>query len=33
MNQQKEYWNEVANDKQFTTPFQFDWFAKYVWEV
>ncbi|MFJ8526742.1 class I SAM-dependent methyltransferase [Bacillus sp. NPDC094106] len=30
MNHQKEYWNEVANEKQFTTPFQFDWFSKYV---
>ncbi|MEH7462281.1 class I SAM-dependent methyltransferase [Bacillus thuringiensis] len=30
MNHQKEYWNEVANEKQFTTPFQFEWFSKYV---
>ncbi|MFI8709410.1 hypothetical protein ACIGHG_20565 [Bacillus sp. NPDC077411] len=30
MNHQKEYWNEVANEKQFITPFQFDWFSKYV---
>lgn len=30
MNHQKEYWNEVANEKQFTIPFQFEWFSKYV---
>lgn len=28
--EQKSYWNAVANDKEFTTPFQFDLFAHYV---
>lgn len=27
---QKDYWNSVAHDKNFTTPFQSDLFAKYV---
>lgn len=27
---QKEYWNRVADKKEFTTPFQFNEFAKYV---
>lgn len=26
----KEYWNNVANDKTFSTPFQMDIFKKYV---
>ncbi|MGE7935404.1 class I SAM-dependent methyltransferase [Bacillus paramycoides] len=30
MNEQKEYWNGVANEKEFTTPFQLDLFSKYV---
>jgi ubiquinone/menaquinone biosynthesis C-methylase UbiE len=30
MMQQEEYWNKVANETQFTTPFQFDLFFKYV---
>ncbi|MGE7632179.1 class I SAM-dependent methyltransferase [Bacillus paramycoides] len=30
MNKQKEYWNGVANEKEFTTPFQLDLFSKYV---
>lgn len=30
MNKQKEYWNGVANEKEFTTPFQFDLFSEYV---
>lgn len=27
---QKEYWNKVADDKQFTTPFQIELFTKFV---
>jgi len=27
---QREYWDEVANDKNFTTPFRHDLFSKYV---
>ena len=27
---QKEYWNKVAKDKQFTTPFQIELFSKFV---
>ncbi|SQB93225.1 class I SAM-dependent methyltransferase [Clostridium tetanomorphum] len=27
---QKEYWNKVATDKQFTTPFQIELFSKFV---
>jgi SAM-dependent methyltransferase len=27
---QKLYWNKVASTKEFTTPFQFDLFTKYV---
>jgi len=27
---QKEYWNDVANEKNFTTPFRHDLFSKYV---
>lgn len=30
MLKQKEYWNKVADEKQFTTPFQFERFSKYV---
>ncbi|MED1093699.1 class I SAM-dependent methyltransferase [Bacillus paramycoides] len=30
MNKQQEYWNGVANEKEFTTPFQLDLFLKYV---
>ncbi|MBC6972600.1 methyltransferase domain-containing protein [Bacillus sp. Xin] len=30
MNKQQEYWNGVANEKEFTTPFQLDLFSKYV---
>ena len=26
----REYWDMVANDKNFTTPFQSDLFKKYV---
>lgn len=27
---QKEYWNKVAEDKKFTTPFQIDLFSEFV---
>lgn len=27
---QKEYWNKVANDKEFTTPFQTELFSNFV---
>ncbi|SHJ96972.1 Methyltransferase domain-containing protein [Clostridium cavendishii DSM 21758] len=27
---QKEYWNKVATDKQFTTPFQIELFSEFV---
>jgi len=27
---QKEYWNSVADEKKFTTPFHIDVFSKYV---
>lgn len=30
MIKQREYWDEVANDKNFTTPFRHDLFSKYV---
>ncbi|WJE55030.1 class I SAM-dependent methyltransferase [Bacillus cereus] len=30
MKQQKQYWNEVAHEKQFTTPFRFDLFQTHV---
>ena len=30
MLKQKEYWNDVANEKNFTTPFRHDLFSKYV---
>ena len=28
--EQKEYWNKVSKTKQFSTPFQFEEFSKYV---
>ncbi|WP_445486618.1 class I SAM-dependent methyltransferase [Niallia sp. 03133] len=30
MSKQKRYWNKVANQKEFTTPFQSDLFLKHV---
>jgi len=27
---QEDYWNSIADEKQFTTPFQIDLFSKYV---
>ncbi|RYL86386.1 bifunctional 2-polyprenyl-6-hydroxyphenol methylase/3-demethylubiquinol 3-O-methyltransferase UbiG [Sporolactobacillus sp. THM19-2] len=30
MQSQKEYWNKVASDKRFTTPFRLDLFSRYV---
>jgi ubiquinone/menaquinone biosynthesis C-methylase UbiE len=30
MRNQEDYWNRVADEKNFTTPFQFDLFSKYV---
>lgn len=30
MQNQKDYWNKVASDKRFTTPFRLDLFSRYV---
>lgn len=30
MIKQRKYWDEVANNKNFTTPFRHDLFSKYV---
>lgn len=30
MMQQEKYWNKVASEKEFTTPFKLDLFKNYV---